>query len=116
MAAKKYRVKNLVSGAKSNHRHTDFQSAVGRLLALYFNKLAGRPLPNLHHNAQLIHAKLPQLIILMEYECAMYQRMSCCGNAPALQVINSVTRFSKRTNVKPVLGMPIPSPSLTKPV
>ena len=34
-----------------NHRHADFQSRVGRLLALYFNELAGRPLPNLHYNA-----------------------------------------------------------------
>ncbi len=32
-------------------RHADFQSGVGMLLALYLNKLAGRPLPNLHHNA-----------------------------------------------------------------
>ena len=34
-----------------NTRHADFQSGVHRLLALYFNKLPGRPLPNLHHNA-----------------------------------------------------------------
>jgi len=34
-----------------NTRHADFQSGIGRLLAIYFNKLAGRPLPNLHHNA-----------------------------------------------------------------
>jgi len=34
-----------------NTRHADFQSDVGRLLALYFNKLPGRPLPNLHDNA-----------------------------------------------------------------
>jgi len=34
-----------------NHRHADFQSSAGMLLALYFNKLAGRPLPNLPHNA-----------------------------------------------------------------
>jgi len=34
-----------------NHRHAAFQSNVGRLLVLYFNKLAGRPLPNLHYNA-----------------------------------------------------------------
>ncbi len=33
------------------HRHADFQSKIGKLLALYFNELAGRPLPNLHHNA-----------------------------------------------------------------
>ncbi len=37
--------------SQSNHRHADFQSGVRRLLALYFNKLPGRPLPNLHHNA-----------------------------------------------------------------
>ena len=44
-----------------NHRHAAFQSNVGRLLVLYFNKLAGRPLPNLptmHNNAGLSHAKL----------------------------------------------------------
>ena len=35
-----------------NHRHADSQSNVGRLLALYFNELAGRPLPLLHDNAQ----------------------------------------------------------------
>jgi hypothetical protein len=34
-----------------NHRHADFQSGVGMLLAFYFNKLAGRPLPNLQDNA-----------------------------------------------------------------
>ncbi len=34
-----------------NHRHADFQAGVGMLLALYFNKLAGRPLPDLRHNA-----------------------------------------------------------------
>jgi len=34
-----------------NTRHADFQSGIGRLLAIYFNKLSGRPLPNLHHNA-----------------------------------------------------------------
>ncbi len=33
------------------HRHADFQSGVDTLLALYFNMLAGRPLPYLHHNA-----------------------------------------------------------------
>ena len=38
-------------GAESNCRHADFQSDVRTLLGLYFNKLAGRPLPNLHHNA-----------------------------------------------------------------
>ena len=38
-------------GGESNHRHADFQSGVGVLLALYFNKLAGRPLPKLHHDA-----------------------------------------------------------------
>jgi len=36
---------------QSNTRHADFQSGVGMLLALYFNKLAGRPLPILQHNA-----------------------------------------------------------------
>jgi len=35
----------------SNHRHADFHSNVGMLLVIYFNKLAGRPLPILHHNA-----------------------------------------------------------------
>ncbi len=39
-------------GGESNTRHADFQSDVRELLALYFNKLPGRPLPNLHHNAQ----------------------------------------------------------------
>jgi hypothetical protein len=34
-----------------NHRNTDFQADVGMLLALYFNKLAGRPLLDLHHGA-----------------------------------------------------------------
>ncbi len=34
-----------------NTRHADFQSAVRGLLALYFNKLPGRPLPNLQYNA-----------------------------------------------------------------
>jgi len=34
-----------------NHRHANFQSGAGMLLALYFNKLAGRQLPNLRHNA-----------------------------------------------------------------
>ena len=41
----------LAARSKSNNRHADFQSGVGRILALYFNKLAGRPLLNLHHNA-----------------------------------------------------------------
>ena len=36
---------------QSNTRHADFQSSVRSLLALYFNKLPGRPLPNLHDNA-----------------------------------------------------------------
>ncbi len=34
-----------------NHRHTDSQSGAGRPPALYFNKLPGRPLPSLQHNA-----------------------------------------------------------------
>jgi len=33
---------------QSTTLHADFQSGVHRLLALYFNKLPGRPLPNLH--------------------------------------------------------------------
>ncbi len=35
----------------NRRRHADFQAGVGMLLALYFNKLAGRPLPDLHHYA-----------------------------------------------------------------
>ena len=34
-----------------NHRHADFQFDVGEILALYFNKLEGRPLHDLPHNA-----------------------------------------------------------------
>ena len=34
-----------------NTRHADFQSGIRRLLALYFNELAGRPLPDLHYSA-----------------------------------------------------------------
>jgi hypothetical protein len=44
-----------------NHRHADFQSDIGRLLAIYFNKLSGRPWPDLHyrHNtARLTHANI----------------------------------------------------------
>ena len=29
---------------ESNYRHADFQTGVGKLLALYFNQLPGRPL------------------------------------------------------------------------
>ena len=36
---------------RMNCRHADFQCGVRRLLALYFNKTAGHPFPNLHHNA-----------------------------------------------------------------
>ncbi len=39
-----------------NHRHTDSQSGAGRPPALYFNKLPGRPLPNLQDNAGLCTA------------------------------------------------------------
>ncbi|MFB3079938.1 MAG: hypothetical protein ACE1Y4_18230, partial [Lysobacterales bacterium] len=31
----------------------NFQAGVGRLLSLYFNKLAGRQLPNMHNHAGL---------------------------------------------------------------
>ena len=42
-----------------NHRHAGFQSTVGMLLALYFNKLAGRQLPNMHNHAGLctVHSR-----------------------------------------------------------
>ena len=36
-----------------NHRHADFQAGIGMLLALYFNKLAGRQLPDMHNHAGL---------------------------------------------------------------
>jgi len=42
-----------------NHRHADFQSDIGRLLAIYFNKLSGRPWPvctAMHNSARLTHA------------------------------------------------------------
>ena len=37
--------------ASDELRHADFQSDVGWLLALHFNKLPGRSLPNLHNRA-----------------------------------------------------------------
>ncbi len=38
--------------ASINLRHSDFQCCVCSLMYLYFYKLPGRPLPNLHNNTQ----------------------------------------------------------------
>lgn len=50
-----------------DYRSQSFQSGVGGLLALYFNKLPGCPLPDLHYNAKLCgtHSrKTPALVVL----------------------------------------------------
>ncbi len=55
-SAESHEASAIDNASQRNYRHADFQSGVHRLLALYFNKLPGRPLLNLQYGAGLCTA------------------------------------------------------------
>ena len=62
-----------------NHRHADFQSSVGMLLDLYFNELAGRPLPDLHDDAglRIAHSRKSHARHLSLWSLSRYLLIGC---------------------------------------
>ncbi len=88
-----------------NHRYADFQSGVRKLLALYFNKLPGRPLPILQYNAGQCTAssRKTHASFFMYLGCSCNTIFLVCFAFPHIEAVGylSIRARSKLSDIVP---------------